>query len=251
MSHTVVSQASLSSSPRDGRLRAVVVSALAALALLIAAAAPAVADINTTCGMNASTNTTNILCAGSSVCSPAPGGTVSVRENINVTSGGCEFDLGGRTLDYRRTFQMTGQGFIKFVNVGNVTLTDTGKLKARGDFVTAGGLNIQGGLITIDSSGIITINGVIDVSGDSAGTIQLTAQNDVNLTGSGAAITGNGISAADEGERFSDGGELDIVSIAGNVLISAPVNLIGQNQAAGGIVAVTAAKNITISQPIT
>ena len=67
---------------------------------------------------------------------------------------------------------MTGLGFIKVMNAGNITLTSTGKLKARGDFVKPNGFIIGGGLISLVSSGTIDIDGNIDVAGDSAGTIR-------------------------------------------------------------------------------
>ena len=102
-----------------------------------------------------------------------------MSENIDVTSGGCNFDLGGRTLELRKTFQMIGSGSINVTNAGNITITDTGKLKARGDFVMPNGFILGGGTITLTSSGTITHNGVIDVSGDSAGLIRFTATGDV------------------------------------------------------------------------
>ena len=172
------------------RSGAFVMVALATSVALAVGASSASATIHT-CGADPLANTANVLCAPSS--GPCNATTVIVSDNIDVTSGGCAFDIGGRVLEFRKTFQMTGDGFIKVTNAGNTTITDTGKLKSRGDFVTSGGFNIQGGLITIDSSGTITVNGLIDVSGDSAGTIELTAQGDVVLTGNNASIAGNGI----------------------------------------------------------
>ncbi len=108
----------------------------------------------------------------------------------------------------------------------------------------------NGGLISLTGTGTITlINGaLIDVTGDSAGTIQLTTDGDVSIQGGGnIAIRGVGDSAtADEGERFADGGALEIISNTGNITLNGEVFFAGDNQAAGGIVDLRAARNITV-----
>src|SRR5215207_3397353 len=101
-----------------------------------------------TCGPDPIANTTNVLCA-SGTCTAA---LVRVTTSIEVTTGGCDFNLGGRALTFERTFQMAGNGFIRVTNAGNITVTETGKLKARGDFVKPNGFIIQGGLISLTSS---------------------------------------------------------------------------------------------------
>ena len=55
------------------------------------------------------------------------------------------------------------------INAGNITVTSTGKLKARGDFVKPNDFIIGGGVISLTSTGTIDIDGTIDVAGDSAG----------------------------------------------------------------------------------
>ena len=60
---------------------------------------------------------------------------------------------------------MTGLGFIRVVNAGNITITATGKLKARGDFVKPNGFIIGGGFISLTSSRYDHLNGNIDVAG--------------------------------------------------------------------------------------
>ncbi len=92
----------------------------------------------------------------------------------------------------------------------------------------------------IDSTGTITAqNGALfDVSGDSAGTVDLIADGSVSLLGGSASevVRGSGLSDfVDEGERGTDGGVLQIVS-GGTITLSGPVALRGQNQAAGGSV---------------
>jgi len=93
--------------------------------------------VTASCGADAVANTQNVLCAsGNGICS---GTLVRMTGPIDVTDAGCEFDLGGRAFSVEKTFQMTGLGFIRVVNAGNITLTSTGKLKARGDFVKPNG----------------------------------------------------------------------------------------------------------------
>src|SRR6185295_419101 len=203
--------------------------------------------VSRTCGADPVANTTNVLCASPS--GPCTGTSVAMSTNIEVTSGACDFDLGGRALTISKTFQMIGSGYINITNVGNVTITDTGKLKARGDFVEPNGFIISGGLISITSSGSISDAGVMDMSGDSAGTVKLAAVGDITLTAS-SSIVGTGDTLADEGERYADGGNFDARSSAGSVLISGPIDLPGNNQATGGSVFIRAARDIAIHAAI-
>ena len=149
-------------------VRTVLVSLIGCVVLL-----PATAQaVSRSCGTDGVANTANVLCAAPS--GPCTATSVTMSASIEVTGGGCLFDLGGRALQVQKTFQMAGTGFIRFVNAGNVTITDTGKLKARGDFVQPNGFIIQGGLISIASSGTITLvdGALIDVAGDASGTIR-------------------------------------------------------------------------------
>src|SRR5262245_36790958 len=109
-----------------------------AIGLLTPTRAFAVAQ---SCGSDPVANTATVLC-GTGTCSAT---LVRMTTAIEVTSGGCDFDLGGRALSIEKTFQMTGNGFIRVTNAGNITVTSTGKLKARGDFVEPNGFIIRGG----------------------------------------------------------------------------------------------------------
>ena len=203
--------------------------------------------VTRTCGPDAVANTTNVLCASPS--GPCTATSVVMSTSIDVTTGGCDFDLGGRSLQVQKTFQMIGSGFINIRNAGDITITTTGKLKARGDFVEPNGFIISGGLITLASSGAIVDQGVIDVSGDSAGTIRFTAVGDVSLT-SDASVTAFGDTLADEGQRFADGGTFEATSTTGSITINGSIAVAGNNQATGGSVALTAARDIAVNQPI-
>jgi cysteine-rich repeat protein len=220
-----------------------VLAAVAALAVGAPSRAFAVAR---TCGVDALANTTNVLCA-SGTCTAT---LVRVTTAIEVTAGGCDFDLGGRAVSFERTFEMTGLGSIRVLNAGNITVTSTGKLKARGDFVKPNGFIIGGGLVSLTGSGTIDIDGNLDVAGDSAGTIRLQAGQDIILQ-PGAVLDGPGMSSfADLGDRFTDGGELDAFAQAGSITINGDINLSGQNGGAGGILDFTAARNVTITRPV-
>ncbi len=220
-----------------------VVAAVAALAIPARARA-----VTRSCGADASANTASVLCAPSS--GPCNGATVTVSENIDVTAGGCTFDAGGRAVVFQRTLNMIGSGFIVVENAGDVTITTTGKLKARGDFVTPNGYILRGGLIAITSDGTITNQGVIDVSGDSAGTVELTAHGDVTLANN-SSLTGNGVTVASEGERYADGGTVEITALTGSITVTAPIDLLGTNQATGGTADLQAARDIVVNQAIT
>src|SRR5262249_21032109 len=91
---------------------------------------PRARAVSRSCGSDAVANTQNVLCASGS-CDM---NLVRVTTAIEVTDHGCDFDLGGRALSQERTFQMTGLGYIRVFNAGDITITSTGKLKARGDF---------------------------------------------------------------------------------------------------------------------
>ncbi len=205
-------------------------------------------------------NTTNVLCgadhAGSaSICTAT---SVTVKDSINVTDGGCDFNLGGRTLSLQKPFQMTGLGYIKVFNAGNISVTGTARLKARGDFVMPSGVIIQGGVISLVSAGTISVlNGaVIDVSGDPSGTISLSAAGAdasgvaINLQ-SGTLLQGVAQSSSvDGGDRFSDGGTVELLAPTGSIFDAAQLLIHGTNQGQGGEFDATAARTITIAQAI-
>ncbi|MCC6763214.1 MAG: hypothetical protein IT293_00995, partial [Deltaproteobacteria bacterium] len=202
--------------------------------------------VSRTCGADAVVNTTNVLCASGS-CTAA---LVRVTTAIEVTAGGCEFDLGGRAVSFEKNFQMTGLGFIRVVNAGNITVTSTGKLNARGDFVQPNGFIVQGGLVSLTGSGVVSIDGQIDVTGDSAGTVRLVGAGNVTLE-SGSSVTGRGVSSfPDLGMLYTDGGELEIISNAGNVTINGDVVLAGANQGTGGTLDITAARTVTVNRSV-
>ncbi len=66
-----------------------------------------------------------------------------------------------RFMTIQKTLQMTGLGFIRVLNAGNITLVGTGKLKARGDFVQPAGYIIAGGEISLASSETISHDGIL------------------------------------------------------------------------------------------
>ena len=224
--------------------------ATAAIALLVSAPSAAGAVVRT-CGPDAVANTANVLCAPPS--GPCTATQVVLGANVQVTNvaqANCEFDLGTRALRIDKPLEVAGQGFIKVRNAGNITITSTGKLKARGDLVQPNGSIVKGGLISLTSSGSISHNGLLDVSGDSSGNIVLSATGDVTL-GSGSNVDGNGISSfADFGQKFADGGGLDITSAAGSIAINGRVTLRGTNQGVGGTVDARADRNVTVNQSI-
>ena len=206
--------------------------------------------VSETCTANALQNTQDVLCANG-VCTAA---LVRLTDPIEVVNQGCEFDLGGRALSIEKNFQIK-RTFIRVVNAGNITITDTGRLKARGDFAlgTVNGFPEPigpGGLVSLASSGTIRVDGQIDVTGDSAGLIRLDAAGDILLAG-GSLMNGLGITSfPDLGMNFTDGGELEVVSDTGTVTFSGEIVMRGANQGTGGIVDVTAARNIVVNKPV-
>jgi hypothetical protein len=207
---------------------------------------PTAHAVSRTCGADATANTANVLCA-SGTCTAS---LVRVTTAIEVTGSGCEFNLGGRALSFEDAFDMNGQQFIRVVNAGNITVTDTGKLRANGDFVQQNGFITTGGLISLTSAGVISMGGRMEVSGDSAGFITLTANGNVTLENNSHVI-GFGVSSfPDLGMLFTDGGELDIVSNAGSITLNGEVSLGGANQGTGGIVDLSAAFDITVNDPV-
>lgn len=204
--------------------------------------------VSRTCGSDPAVNTTNVLCASPS--GPCDGSTVRLSSDVEVTNAGCTFDLGGRALIVSSTFQMVAGGFIKVTGAGNVSITSTGKLKARGDFGT-GGPDIElGGTIAIQSTGTITHEGLIDVYGDPGGSVKLGATGTL-LVASGSLIRSPGNSSATDGsERLADGGRLELTSSAGSVNVYGDLAVDGQSSGAGGNVRLRAARNIQVTQPI-
>ena len=224
----------------------------AALLLLTALIVPASAlAVVRVCGADALVNTTTVLCAPGNACNAT---SVTVNDNIDVTAGGCSFDLGGRAVTFKKTFQMAGftgttNGFIDVFNASSITVAETSKLKARGDFFMPFGFITRGGLISLTSTGPITIDGVLDTTGDSAGDVDLRAAGTITLD-TGSSITGNGLTVASEGERYADGGSVDALSTGGSIIVNGTIELHGTNQASGGQVDMQAAVDVEINQPI-
>jgi hypothetical protein len=204
-----------------------------------------VAALDVTCGpansQNAIQNTQNVLCVGTNICT---GTLVRVKVAINITSGGCKFDLGGRDVSFESEINARGTGFIEVFNAANVVTTTTGRLKALGEFMAPG--IIEGGDISIVASGTITHSGIIDVRGDSGGTIELHAQGNVMAQGTSELRT-KGDAIAVQSERFADGGILVIESIAGSITLGGLMEFQSTNQATGGEVDLAAARSITVN----
>ena len=206
------------------------------------------------CGPDAIANTQNVLCMAPS--GPCTATAVTLGDNIEVADAGCAFDLGGRAFSVQKTLQMTGLGFIRVTNAGNITVTGTGKLKARGDFIKPNGFIIQGGSVSLTSAGTITMldRAQIDVSGDGAGTIRLIAMG-TNGAGigvdlqTGSVLSGQGISSfTDTGDRFADGGTLEVTASTGSIVDNATITVSGANGAMGGEVIMRAARDIGVGQ---
>ncbi len=218
---------------------------LLVVTLALGMPAPAGA-VDATCTDDALQNTQTVLCANG-ICTAA---LVRVTTAIAVTAGGCQFDLGGRALSFEKTFEMTGLGYIRVFDAGDITITSTGKLKARGDFVKPNGFIIGGGIISLTSSGTIDIDGNIDVAGDSAGSVTLLAADDVILE-QGAVIDGPGISSfADLGDRYTDGGSLLVIADSGSITFNGDVTFTAQNGGTGGSVDLTAGRDLVMTRMV-
>jgi hypothetical protein len=215
---------------------------------LVAACAGLAEAVERSCGDDPVANTATVLCTAPS--GPCTLSEVTLGGNIEVTSGGCKFDLGGRSFRINKTLQMIGGGFIVVENAHEITITSTGKLKARGDFILSAGEIIPGGLIRLVSSGALVVAGRLETSGDGAGTVELIAAGAVELQ-PGSVVQENGISSStEEGDRFADGGTLSVLSSSGDITVDGLVYLNGQNHGAGGALHLQATGSIEINQSV-
>jgi len=226
--------------------------ALLALALL-AAASPARAVERSCDGLTPLQATEQVLCA----VGPCDLATVTLGENIDVPDAKpCTFDLGGRNFvvaDNKRMrvagrFGANFQGQIVIQNANNVTINDGGGLLGQGDFVQPiPNFTLAGAIIEISAAGTVVSHGVLDVRGAGGGRITIDAAGKVTFDSS-SATDGKGIGIADVGERFGDGGELEITSATGDIELKGDVILTGQNQGEGGAVTLLAPQgDLTIS----
>lgn len=211
------------------------------LALALAATPTPATAVLRTCGGDPFANTANVLCAAPS--GPCDATTVALSAAIEVTSGGCTFDLQGRALVVTQRFQMAGAGFIDIVGATDVTLSSTGRLEARGDF--GPGAPTDGGRIAITGAGALVAAGVLDVSGNPrGGLIQL------ELTG-GITLQPTSVVRGDATAADADGGFLTLISYAGNIDAGGTVSMNGGLRGRGGDVEIEAARNIATTQPMT
>ncbi|MBI3771044.1 MAG: hypothetical protein HY271_21440, partial [Deltaproteobacteria bacterium] len=208
-----------------------------------------------TCGSDAVANTATVLCAAPS--GPCTATTVTVSSDLEVTDAGCAFDLGGRALQVQRLFQMTGLGYITVFNAGDIALTATGSLRSRGDYAVPSGVVDQGGLISLVSTGTITLaNGAsIDVSGNPGGTITLSAAGadasgvGINLQ-IGSVLHGIGGSAfIDAPDRFADGATVELTATTGAIFDGAAID-VHTAQSQGGELDINAARGVTIANVV-
>jgi hypothetical protein len=242
----VPTEANRNSTPRERR-RGRTLAGVALLAGVVGLPAHAMA-VDRTCGADPIANTSTVLCAAPS--GPCDAATVQLSANIDIPSGSCTFDLGGRALTVTQTLQVTAANSIAVQNAGDITISSTGRLKARGDFGPPVGILHMGGTILLASSGAVAHSGLIDVFGDSAGIVGITAAGDVTIHPAGA-IRGVGDNwAADGTERLADGGTLNVTSSGGTIRVYGDITMTGQSQAVGGDVRLQAARNIEVTQPI-
>jgi len=217
---------------------------LAALAILILGPGNTFA-VPRACGPDAVANTITVLCAPPS--GPCTAADVVLSANVEVAGGACVFDLGGRVLRVERSLQV-GNGTIEVQNAGAITVTKTGKLKARGDFFQPAGHIVAGGFVTLYSSSSIAIAGTIDVSGDPAGMVVVGAPGDFTLE-SGATLRGDGITSfTEDGNRYSDAGQLEVFSYDGTIALDGDVTFAGTQYGFGGEVYLVAGRDVRITR---
>jgi hypothetical protein len=219
---------------------------LAALAILILGPGTTLA-VPRACGPDPVVNTATVLCAPpSGPCTPTD---VVLTANVEVAGGACGFDLGGRALRVERSLQV-GRGTIEMQNAAAITITKSGSLKARGDFVQPDGHILEGGSVTLFAAGGVTIAGTVDVSGDPAGIVRLGAFGDVTVE-NGAVVRGDGITSfVSEGDRMADGGQLEVVSDDGTIALGGDVTFVGTQRGWGGGVYLLASRDVRITRRI-
>ncbi len=240
------------------RLRSLTVAL--AVVLSTVSIAHAQATVTAVCGLDALQNTQNVLCANGT-CSASE---VHLTTPVDVTAGGCEFDLGARDLFVEKLFRMAGNGFIKVVNARNISVVGAGRLQAAGDFYQPNGYIIQGGLISLSASGQIVFDGTnsLDVAGDGGGTVFLVADGTdtvvagqpraaIHFLGGDPVMVGNGISSfSDQGDRYTDGGELTAIAKNGSIIVDGTLTLSGQNGGTGGVVDLQGALNVDVRKQV-
>ncbi len=211
----------------------VVVPNGAKLAALLLLALPAMATAaERACGPDPLVNVETVLCAPPS--GPCDSAQVVVSTGIEIESSFCLFDLGDRALVIDRTIE--AKGSLIFDRCATLMITPTGKVKARGDFREPQDDIDRGGAIRFRCTDAITHLGLLDVSGDSAGSVEMETDGDIVLT-AGSLIRGDGLSAGlDDGERIGDGGSFDAHSTDGAIEIRGEASLRGQADGSGGSV---------------
>lgn len=203
----------------------------ATLAALLVLALPSLsAAVERACGSDPAVNVDTVLCAPPS--GPCDAAQVVVSAGIEIESSFCLFDLRGRALVIERTIESKGRLF--FDRCTTLTITPTGKVKARGDFRQPSDEIDRGGNIEFGCTGLISHHGLLDVSGDPAGSIELDTDGDI-VFAAGSLTRGDGLSPGlDDGERLGDGGFLEGISADGRIDIRGEISLRGQADGTGG-----------------
>ena len=140
-----------------------------------------------------------------------------------------------RRADPQRWSRAPGSNFFD-IKVGSLQIDSGGQLRARGSTTD------DGGSISIEAVDFVQVNGVIDVSGLTAGEIDITANNNVGLTGASPIL-------AQALDRVSGtGGDVNIT--AGSINVAGPISSTGGSQDSGGSISLVVNGDATISSTL-
>jgi len=151
-----------------------------------------------------------------------------VSSTINVTSGSV-IDLGARKLQVVTKGILRGSGGSVTVLAREIVIESGGEIESRGSASSPGG-RIECNAATI------RVAGTLDTDGAPAGTVVLTSDGALEVSGT---IEAKSLSAA------SDGGKVTLTS--GTISVSGTVSATGGNAAFGGSVTLVAEGDVTVS----
>lgn len=168
----------------------------------------------------------------------SPNATTCTVISDYTAAAGCNLNFGNRDVVFKGSFDV-GSAVLA---VKARTITVQGQLNARSD------ANLRGGTITLDAlgdavkPGNIVVTGRLDVTGNSAGLLRLSAAGGIDLESTPALVA--------NGNQVGAGGG-SITLIAGTFIKqNGDVVAIGGNQADGGSITYRAGTNIDVLQEI-
>ena len=167
------------------------------------------------------------------------GAVASTGSTIGVTSGS------------NGAISITAAGSVSTTAGNGLTLTGGTSGIAITGTVSSNAVNVSPGSITIDTTGVITLNNGALISAQSSGTANVASVASISLTGASFSFPASGLATVNVGSTagfYSTAGEVIITSTAGDISTGSNFALLASAPFGEALLRITSFGNLTIGQ---